>query len=158
MLVLRVDPGSYTFIYQPTKRPTVLALSATTCEQVAVSPEIAMGCRRIRFLQAKEGYYCTFSLNKVYLHNTEIQHTLKQLHSLYKQTVTFLTLNRGFTAKLVLNRLFYFIIHLLIKCIKNNRNKITRTTTTQDIRGSPPVQGLRPQNCVYIQHFTKQQF
>ena len=43
------------------KRPTVLALSATTCEQVAVSPEIAMGCRRTRFLQAEEGYYCTFS-------------------------------------------------------------------------------------------------
>ena len=45
------------------KRPIVLALSATNCEQVAVSPETAMGCRRIKFLQEEEGYYCTFSLN-----------------------------------------------------------------------------------------------
>ena len=59
---LRADPGSYTFIFAPTKRPTVLALSATTCEQVAISPETAMGCRRIRFLQAEEGNYCTLSL------------------------------------------------------------------------------------------------
>ena len=70
-------PGFYPFIFTPSKRPTVLALSATTCEQVAVSPETAMGCRRIRFLQAKEGYYYTFSLNKVYLENTELRHTLK---------------------------------------------------------------------------------
>ena len=58
------DPGSYAFIFAPTNRPTVLALSATTREQVAVSLETAMGCRRIRFLQSKEGYYCNFSLNK----------------------------------------------------------------------------------------------
>ena len=44
------DPGSYAFIFAPTNRPTMLALSATTYEQVAVSPEIAMGCRRIKFL------------------------------------------------------------------------------------------------------------
>ena len=56
------DPGSYAFIFAPTNRPTMLALSATTYEQVAVSPETAMGCHRIRFLQAKEGYYCTFIL------------------------------------------------------------------------------------------------
>ena len=64
MLALRVDPGSYNFIFAPTKRPIVLALSATTCEQVAVSPETAMGCHRIRFLQEKEGYYCTLVLTK----------------------------------------------------------------------------------------------
>ena len=64
VLVLREDLGSYTFIFQPTKRPIVLALSTKTCEQVAVSPEIAMGCHRIRVLQAEEGYYYTFSLNK----------------------------------------------------------------------------------------------
>ena len=61
---LRADPGSYTFIFAPTKRATVLALSATACEQVAVSPETAMGCCRIRFLQEEEGYYCTFILKK----------------------------------------------------------------------------------------------
>ena len=47
--LLRVDPGYYTIIL-PTKRPTVLALSETTCKQVAVSLEIDMGCRRIKFL------------------------------------------------------------------------------------------------------------
>ena len=60
----RADLGSYTFNFAPTKRTTVLALSTTTCEQVGVSPETAMGCCRIRFLQVKEGYYYTFSLNK----------------------------------------------------------------------------------------------
>ena len=54
-------PGFYTIKFAPTKRPTVLALSATTWEQVAVSPKTATGCCRIRFLQAEEGYYCTFS-------------------------------------------------------------------------------------------------
>ena len=53
---LREDPGSYPFIFTPTNRPTVLALSAKTYEQVSVSPETAIGCHRIRFLQAKEGY------------------------------------------------------------------------------------------------------
>ena len=74
---LRVDLGSNAFIFAPTNWPTVLALLATTCEQVAVSPETAMGCRKIRFLQAKEGYYCTFSLNNKYLCNTELRHSLK---------------------------------------------------------------------------------
>ena len=59
---LRADPGFYTINFAPTKRPTVLALSATTCEHVAVSPETAMGCRRIRFLQVEEGYNCTLIL------------------------------------------------------------------------------------------------
>ena len=43
MLAARANSSSYTFNFAPTKIPTVLALSATTCEQVAVSPEIAMG-------------------------------------------------------------------------------------------------------------------
>ena len=41
------------FCLHTNKRPIVLALSATACEQVAVSPETAMGCRRIRFLQVE---------------------------------------------------------------------------------------------------------
>ena len=61
VLVLGEDPGFYTFIFQPTKRPIVLALSATTYEHVTVSPETTMGCHKIKFLQAEEGYYCTFS-------------------------------------------------------------------------------------------------
>ena len=48
----REDPGLI-LLCRTNKRPTVLALSATTCAQVAVSPETAMGCRRIRFLQAE---------------------------------------------------------------------------------------------------------
>ena len=48
----RADP-SLILICRTNKRPTVLALSATTCAQVAVSPETAMGCRIIRFLQAE---------------------------------------------------------------------------------------------------------
>ena len=59
----REDPGLI-LLCHTNKRPTVLALLATTCVQVAVSPETAMWCRRIRFLQAEEGYYCTFSLYK----------------------------------------------------------------------------------------------
>ena len=47
---LRADLGSYAFILAPTNRPRVLALSATTCEQVAISPETTMGCHRISFL------------------------------------------------------------------------------------------------------------
>ena len=50
----REDPGLIP-ICHTNKRPTVLALSATTCAQVTVSPETAMGCRRIRFLQAERG-------------------------------------------------------------------------------------------------------
>ena len=72
----KADPGSYTFIFTPKNRPTVLALSVTTCKHVAVSPETAMGCRRIRFLQAEEGYYCTFSLNNNYLYKIELRHAL----------------------------------------------------------------------------------
>ena len=48
----RADLGLI-LLHRTNKRPTVLTLSATTCEQVAVSPETAMGCRRIRFLQAE---------------------------------------------------------------------------------------------------------
>ena len=48
----RADPGLI-LLCRTNKRPTVLALSATTYVQVAVSPETAMGCRRIRFLQAE---------------------------------------------------------------------------------------------------------
>ena len=48
----RADPGLILLLCT-NKRPTVLALSAKTCEQVAVSTETAMGCRRIRFLQAE---------------------------------------------------------------------------------------------------------
>ena len=50
----RADPGLI-LLCRTNKRPTVLALSATTCAQVAVSPETAMGCRRISFLQAERG-------------------------------------------------------------------------------------------------------
>ena len=56
------DPGSYAFIFAPTNRPTVLALSAATYEQVAVSPKTAMGCRRIRFLQAERGITVPYPL------------------------------------------------------------------------------------------------
>ena len=56
MLALGIDPGSYASIFVPTNRPTVLALLATTYEQVVVSPETTMGCHKIRFLQEKEGY------------------------------------------------------------------------------------------------------
>ena len=72
----RADPGCKPLL-RTNKRPTVLALSATTCEQVVVSPETAMGCRRIRSLQEKEGYYCTFSINNKYLCNIEFRHSLK---------------------------------------------------------------------------------
>ena len=50
----RADPG-LNLLSRTNKRPTVLALSATTCAQVAVSPETAMGCRRIMFLHAERG-------------------------------------------------------------------------------------------------------
>ena len=97
---LQGRPGFYTINLAPTKRPTVLALSATTYEQVAVSPETVMGCHRIRFLQAKEGYYCTFSLNK---YNYTIQSFDIHLNSFAVQikTVTCLTLNWEFTVKLL---------------------------------------------------------
>ena len=48
-------PEFFTFYLHTNKRPTVLALSVTTCEQVAVSPKTVMGCHRIRFLQEKRG-------------------------------------------------------------------------------------------------------
>ena len=48
----RADPGLI-LLCRTNKRPTMLALSETTCPQVVVSPETAMGCHRIRFLQAK---------------------------------------------------------------------------------------------------------
>ena len=48
----RADPG-LNLLSHTNKRPTVLALSATTYAQVEISPETTMGCRRIRFLQAE---------------------------------------------------------------------------------------------------------
>ena len=69
-------PRFYTFYLRTNKRPSVLALSATTCEQVAVSTETAMVCHRIRFLQAEEGYYCTFSLNKEWICNIKLRRSL----------------------------------------------------------------------------------
>ena len=62
-------PEFYTFYLRTNKRPTVLALLATTCEQVAVSPETAMGCRRIRFLQAKRGITVTQPLITLLINN-----------------------------------------------------------------------------------------
>ena len=91
---LRADPGSYAFISAPTNRPTVLALSATTCEQVTVSPETAMGCRRIRFLQAERGDYCTLDfnnlINQYYKNFTIPSHTTSQINkqSLLAQPTT----------------------------------------------------------------------
>ena len=75
MLGNREDPGLI-LLCRTNKRPTVLALSATTCAQVAVSPETAMGCRRIRFLQEDEGCYCTFILNNKYLYKIQLRHSL----------------------------------------------------------------------------------
>ena len=43
------------------KRPTVLALSATTCAQVAVSPETAMGVPQNQVSASREGDYCTLA-------------------------------------------------------------------------------------------------
>ena len=116
--LLRVDPGSYTFIYQPTKRPIVLALLETTYEQVAVSPETAMGCHRIRFLQVEEGYYCTFSLNNEYLYQIELRYSLNQLRSQIKY-FSCLTLNWEFTAKL----LFHSYLTLSINYLSIHKNK-----------------------------------
>ena len=112
-----------------------------------------MGCRRIRFLQAQEGYYCTFSL----INNT---HTINSFNihltnfTVYITYSYFLNPYQEFIAKLIFSDLSYFNIHLLIKFIKHNRKKINKTTTTQDIRGSPLVQGLCPQNYGFIKLFT----
>ena len=48
----RVDPG-LNLLCRTNKRPTVLALLETTCEQVAVSPETAMGAVESGFYKQK---------------------------------------------------------------------------------------------------------
>ena len=48
----RADPGLI-LLYRTNKRPTVLALSATTCAQVAVSPETARGAVESGFYKQK---------------------------------------------------------------------------------------------------------
>ena len=116
MLGLRADLGYYTFIFAPTKGATVLALLEKTCEQVAISPETAMGCRRTRFLQAEEGYYCTFSLKNKYLYQTELRYSLNQLHSQIKY-VSCLTLNWEFTANLILTVILLYQLSTY-QCIK----------------------------------------
>ena len=123
---LREDPGFYNFIFAPTKIPIVLALSETTCEHVAVSPETAMGCHRIRFLQAEEGYYCTFSLNNKYLYQIELRYSLNQLRSQIKD-FSCLTLNWEFTSKLIFNSYLTLAFTYLSKSSKHNRNHIKET-------------------------------
>ena len=101
----------------------MLALSATTCKQVAVSLETTMGCRRIRFLQAQEGYYCTFSL----INNT---HTINSFNVHLTNFAVYITYSYllnpywEFTSKLLFNTLSYFICG-----------------STQDICGSTPSVG-----------------
>ena len=131
----------------------MLALSATTCEQVVVSPETAMGCHRTRFLQAEEGYYYTFSFL------TNDNHKIQSLTFTYlasrldKQTVPCLTLYLEFTAKLVFSSDLTCQLYIY-QCIKEHNNNTTKTTT-HDIMWFTPSLGATSTELCFIQLFTK---
>ena len=95
--------GQTRFLYfclRTNKRPTVLALSETTCEQVAVSPETAMGCRKLGFYEQKKDITVALAFIDYKYKSQSLTFTYLALQ-LDKQTVPCATLYWEFTAKLL---------------------------------------------------------
>ena len=115
---LQGRPKLYTINFTPTKDPQCWPFWKQPANRLQSHLKQLWGAAESGFLQAEEGYYCTFSLNNKYLYQIELRYSLNQLRSQIKY-VSCLTLNWEFTTKLLFNSyLTLSIIYLSMHKIK----------------------------------------